>query len=61
MMAPMQTLSPSVDRLGAALRALRQAYASLPDTGDKTVLGTKCLHVLIAQLAQEGNLSSISR
>ena len=54
MMAPVQTLSPSVDRLGAALRALRQAYASLPDTGDKTALGTKCLHVLIAQLAQEG-------
>jgi hypothetical protein len=54
MMATMQTLSPSVDRLGAALRAVRQAYASLSDTGDKTMLGTKCLHVLIVQLAQEG-------
>ena len=50
----MQTLPPSVDRLGAALKALRQAYASGPDTGDKTALGAKCLHVLIAHLAQEG-------
>ena len=50
----MQTMSPSVDRLGAALRALRQAYAGSLDRTDKTTLGTKCLHVLIAQLAQEG-------
>jgi len=42
--AAMQTLSPSVDRLGAALRALRQAYAGGPDIGDKTALGAKCLH-----------------
>src|SRR5512143_1188954 len=54
MVAAMQTLSPSVDRLGAALRALRQAYAGAPETADKTALGAKCLHVLIAQLAQEG-------
>jgi len=54
MVAAMETLSPTVDRLGAALRALRQAYAGGPDTGDKTALGAKCLHVLIAQLAQEG-------
>ena len=50
----MQTMSPSVDRLGGALRALRQAYAGGLDKTDKTTLGTKCLHVLIAQLAQEG-------
>jgi hypothetical protein len=50
----MQTLSPSVDRLGVALRALRQAYAGGLDRADKTTLGTKCLHVLIAQLTQEG-------
>lgn len=48
------TLPPSIDRLGAALRALRQAYAPRPDSEDKTSLGTKCLHVLIAQLAEEG-------
>jgi hypothetical protein len=54
MMTAIQTLSPSVDRLGAALKALRQAYAGGPDTGDKSALGAKCLHVLIAQLAQEG-------
>jgi hypothetical protein len=50
----MQTLSPSVDRLGAALRALRHAYTGGLDRTDKTTLGTKCLQVLIAQLAQEG-------
>ena len=50
----MQTLSPLVDRLGAAFRALRQAYAGGLDWTDKTTLGTKCLQVLIAQLAQEG-------
>jgi hypothetical protein len=50
----MQTPSPSVDRLGAALKALREAYAGALDTSDKTALGEKCLHVLIAQLAQDG-------
>jgi hypothetical protein len=50
----MQTLSPSLNRLGASLRALRQAYAGGLDRTDKTTLGTKCLQVVIAQLAQEG-------
>ncbi len=50
----MQTQPSPVDRLGAALRALRQAYASGSNAEDKTALGAKCLHVLIAQLAQEG-------
>ncbi len=54
MMAAMQTLPPNVDRLGAALRALRQAHAHAPAGEDKTSLGLKCLHVLIAQLAEEG-------
>jgi hypothetical protein len=53
-MAAMQMPPPPVDRLGAALRALRQAYAGGSATEDKTALGAKCLHVLIAQLAQEG-------
>jgi hypothetical protein len=50
----MQTLSPSIDRLSAALRALQQAYTGGLDRADKTTLGTKCLQVLILQLAQEG-------
>lgn len=49
----MQTLSPSADRIGAALKALRQTHAQ--DGGeDRLALGVKCLHVLIAQLAEEG-------
>jgi len=54
MMAAMQTLPPSVDRLGTALRALRQAYTHGSESEDKTLLGAKCLHVVIAQLGQEG-------
>lgn len=54
MMATMRTLTPSVDRIGAALRALRQIYAREPESGDKTSLGAKCLHVVITQLAEEG-------
>jgi hypothetical protein len=53
-LAAMQMLPSPVDRLGVALRALRQAYAGGSDAEDKTALGAKCLHVLIAQLAQEG-------
>ena len=54
MMAIMRTLTPSVDRLGAALRALRQVHASEPDREDKISFGAKCLHVVIAQLTEEG-------
>jgi hypothetical protein len=50
----MQMPPSPIDRLSAALRALRQAYAGSSDAEDKTALGAKCLHVLIAQLAQEG-------
>ncbi len=50
----MQTLAPSVDRLGAALRALRQVHECEPESADKTALGAQCLHVLIAQLTEEG-------
>ncbi|MGH6736632.1 MAG: hypothetical protein ACRECX_11220 [Methyloceanibacter sp.] len=48
----METISPSADRIGAALRALRQTHT--PGAGDKTALGAKCLHAVIAQLAAEG-------
>jgi hypothetical protein len=51
-MADMQTISPSADRLGAALRALRQTHTQ--DGDDKASLGAKCLHVVIAELAAEG-------
>jgi hypothetical protein len=50
----MQTLAPSVDRLGAALRALRQVHARDAESDDKTLLGAQCLHVVISQLAEEG-------
>jgi hypothetical protein len=50
----MQTLSPSVDRIGAALKALRQTHARDARSEDKISLGAKCLHVIIAQLTEEG-------
>jgi hypothetical protein len=43
-------LTPSIDRLGAALRALRQVH---PDE-DPASLGAKCLRAVISQLAEEG-------
>jgi hypothetical protein len=51
-MAGMQTLSPSMDRIGAALRALRHAHA--PGDEDETALGLKCLHAVVGQLAEAG-------
>jgi hypothetical protein len=50
----MQTLSPSVDRIGAALRALRQTHAHDGEGQDKISLGAKCLQAIIAQLGEEG-------
>jgi len=50
----MRTLTPSVDRLGAALRALRRIHARELVSGDKNSLGAQCLHVVIIQLAEEG-------
>jgi hypothetical protein len=50
----MRTLSPPVDRIGAALKALRQTRAHGAQSEDKLTLGLKCLHALTAQLAEEG-------
>jgi len=50
----MQTLSPSIDRIGAALRALRQTHGHDAQSADKISLGAKCLHVIVAQLTEEG-------
>ncbi|MGH6833769.1 MAG: hypothetical protein ACRECM_12245 [Methyloceanibacter sp.] len=50
----MQTLSPSIDRIGAALKALRQTHAHDAKSADKISLGAKCLHVIVAQLTEEG-------
>jgi hypothetical protein len=50
----MQTLSPSIDRIGAALKALRQTHGHDAQSADKISLGAKCLHVVIAQLTKEG-------
>jgi hypothetical protein len=48
----METLSPSSERIGAALRALRRAYAA--EAGDKTSLSIKCLQAVIAELEADG-------
>lgn len=50
----MRTLSPSVDRIGAALKAIRQTHAHDAKGDDKLSLGAKCLHAITAQLAEEG-------
>ena len=50
----MQTVSPSVDRIGAALRALRRAHESDEPGNDPVALGAKCLHAVVAQLGEEG-------
>jgi hypothetical protein len=50
----METLSPSVDRIGAALKALRHAHARDPGGENEAALGLKCLHAVVAQLADEG-------
>ncbi|MEZ5829514.1 MAG: hypothetical protein R3D01_14560 [Hyphomicrobiales bacterium] len=48
----METLSPSADRIGAALRALRMTHT--PGAGDAAALGAKCLRAVIAELAADG-------
>lgn len=50
----MQTPSPSADRIGAALRALRRAHETDEPGRDPVALGAKCLHAVVAQLAEEG-------
>jgi hypothetical protein len=50
----MRPLSPSLDRIGAALKALRQTQDHDAKGDDKVTLGAKCLHVVIAQLREEG-------
>ena len=49
----MQTHSPTIDRIGAALKALRQTHGHA-QSEDKVSLGAKCLHVILAQLTEEG-------
>ncbi len=49
----MQILSPSIDRIGAALRALRQTYGR-GTASDVVALGAKCLHSVVSQLAEDG-------
>jgi hypothetical protein len=45
-------LSPSANRISAALRALRQVYAD--SAVDKAVLGLKCLQAVMSELAADG-------
>jgi len=48
----MTTLSPSIDRIGTALKALRLTQNGQAE--DKLALGAKCLRAVIAQLTEEG-------
>lgn len=48
----MEATSPSADRIGAALRALRRTHSD--DPGDKAALGLKCLQAVIAELVSDG-------
>lgn len=50
----MDTLTPSADRIGAALKALRQTHQHAGESDDELALGAKCLHAVAAQLAEEG-------
>jgi len=43
-----------VDRIGAALKALRLTHKQNGEADDKLGLGAKCLHAVIAQLTEEG-------
>ena len=52
----MQSHSPSADRIAAALKAVRRTHAQHGEGEDKLSLGAKSLHVLIAQLTEEGVL-----
>ncbi len=49
----MPTLTPSIDRIGTALRALRQAHGRHTE-GEVVALGAKCLHSVVSQLAEDG-------
>lgn len=51
-MAGMETVSPSANRIGAALRALRDTHTA--EDGDIAALGAKCLRAVITQLAADG-------
>jgi len=48
----MEAHSPSADRIGAALRALRRTHSD--DAGDAAALGLKCLQAVVAELAADG-------
>jgi hypothetical protein len=50
----MQTLSPTVDRIGAVLKALRRSHMQDGQGEDKLALGAQCLRAIIAQLMEEG-------
>jgi hypothetical protein len=50
----MQTLPAHLDRLGAALRALRLRQTHAASGGDRLSLGAECLGAVIRELADEG-------
>ena len=48
----MDTNSPASERIGAALRALRQTHPH--ESGDRLALSVKCLHAVVGELAANG-------
>lgn len=50
----MQMSSPNIDRLSAALRALREDQEQGGQAADKLTLRVKCLKLVLSQLAEEG-------
>jgi hypothetical protein len=50
----MQTLSPSADRIGGALEALRRLQSQNGNSEDKLSRGAQCLRVLVDQFTEEG-------
>jgi hypothetical protein len=50
----MEPLPPSADRIGAALKALQRTHTRSGEREDSLSLGAKCLHAVIAQLAEDG-------
>ena len=50
----MEPAPPYIDRLSAALKAVRQVYPDRRQNGLGESLGAKCLSVVISQLEEDG-------
>ena len=50
----MEPTPPYIDRLSAALKAVRQVYPDRRQNGLGESLGAKCLSVVISQIEEDG-------